>query len=195
MDEMKKCPNCGTIQNPSRQTCVDCGKVLPEANEEFANELGMMADSSLDGRMDWNDRRSAFYHAKKYFFIAAIALIITNIVLIAIYHDTNDGSALVLSILLALATLLFCVFPRQISYFLHSRRFYRPVYTPPELDYVDSADRIFMLILVTVSLVAAISATGYFVYRKPPIQTMDSYANVNIGDPMTSYDTMFIDYN
>lgn len=195
MDEMKKCPRCGAIQNPSRQICVDCGTVLPEAHEEFANELDMMAEGSLDGRMDWNDKHSAFYHAKKYFFITAIALIIANIVLIAIYHDTNDGTALVISIVLALLALLFTAFPRQMSYILRSRRYYRPRYTPHELDYVDSADRTFMLVFVAVFLAAAIGATGHFVYRKPPIQREDSFVIVSGGDFEITYETATIGFN
>lgn len=191
MEEMKKCPSCGAIQNPSRQTCIDCGKVLPEAHAEFANELDMMAESSLDGRMDWNDKRSPFYHAKKYFFIAAILLIIANIVLIAIYHDTNNGTALVISIVLAAIALLFTIFPRQLSYFLRSRRYYHPTYTPPELDYVDSADRTFMLIMVIVLLAAAIGSTGYFLYEKPPIDTRGSYGVIYGEDG----ETMIINFD
>lgn len=56
---MKKCRKCGTVQDDSRSTCIDCGAVLPKPmtdEEEKAHEEAL--DDRLDGMAE---RTEDFY--------------------------------------------------------------------------------------------------------------------------------------
>ena len=59
---MQKCRKCGTVQDDSRSTCIDCGAVLPKPmtdEEEKAHE------EALDDRLDGMAERTEDFYVPK----------------------------------------------------------------------------------------------------------------------------------
>ena len=91
MKQMKKCPYCGAIQQPSRQSCIDCGRVLPSADEANSAELEAQAELAYARRFAWDFRSPLFRIAFVGVVISVISLII-SVVLIAFLGNTHNVS-------------------------------------------------------------------------------------------------------
>ena len=91
MKQMKKCPYCGAIQQPSRQNCIDCGHILPNADTVSSAELEAQAELAYARRFAWDFRSPLFRIAFVGVVISAVSLI-TNIVLILIFGNTHNVS-------------------------------------------------------------------------------------------------------
>ncbi len=178
MQEMKKCPHCGAIQQPSRQTCIDCGKVLPEAHPEFANELDRMADQKLEHKMEWNDPSSHIFRISRIFAILAAAVAIINIVLIVLYGNTHQVGVCFISIIACILAELMIFFPRQTSVILSRNRYRWQAYPPEECDYADSFERIGAFVITIILLLAAVGLTVYFRIEMPLIEPEWTYETI-----------------
>ena len=55
----KRCAKCGTVQDASRNTCVDCGAVLPSALSEKESER--LEEELSDRLSDLSEHTDAFY--------------------------------------------------------------------------------------------------------------------------------------
>ncbi|MBQ8510839.1 MAG: hypothetical protein IJ493_13140 [Clostridia bacterium] len=158
-DKMKKCPHCGTIQSASRQTCVDCGRVLPEADEVFADELDMMASGSIDGKYNHPFPRWA-----RLLGISMLGLIVLNIVLIYRWNFDDRGIGLAVSCVFAGLSALIAIFPYPAAHILRPSWRYRHSidYDPDDLDvYADSDTHLW---LTTWLVVFALTAIGFALF-------------------------------
>ena len=91
MKQMKKCPYCGAIQQPSRQNCIDCGRVLPSADEANSVELEAQAELAYARRFAWDFRSPLFRIAFVGVAISVISLII-SVILIVLLGNTHNVS-------------------------------------------------------------------------------------------------------
>ena len=176
MNEMKKCPNCGAIQQASRQTCIDCGTVLPEAHTAFAKELDELAEESLAGKMEWNDRTSITYKVSLCLTFLAVLIAACDVVLIIRFGSTHRVSGLAVAIACGLYTVLMMLFPAFM------RRFERRYGDVGEgtRDYVTNRDRIRRLIVILAATIVAAGLTVWFVVEMPEI-VKNPYVSDNGG--------------
>ena len=59
---MKKCRKCGTVQDDSRSTCIDCGAVLPKP---MTDEEEKVHEEALDDRLDGMAERTEDFFVPK----------------------------------------------------------------------------------------------------------------------------------
>ena len=87
---MKKCKNCGALQNDDNSTCIDCGAVLGKAlSEAEAAEINESIDDKLDGM---SERTEDFYVPlrDKIMGVLSVIGIIAAIVLLVLVGREND---------------------------------------------------------------------------------------------------------
>ena len=87
---MKKCKNCGALQNDDNSTCIDCGAVLGKAlSEAEAAEINESLDNKLDGM---SERTEDFYVSlrDKIMGVLSVIGIIAAIVLLVLVGREND---------------------------------------------------------------------------------------------------------
>ena len=87
---MKKCKNCGALQNDDNSTCIDCGAVLGKAlSEAEAAEINESIDDKLDGM---SARTEDFYIPlrDKIMGVLSVIGIIAAIVLLVLVGREND---------------------------------------------------------------------------------------------------------
>ena len=87
---MKKCKQCGALQNDDNSTCIDCGAVLGKAlSEAEAAEINESLDDKLDGM---SDRTEDFYVPlrDKIMGVLSVIGIIAAIVLLVLVGREND---------------------------------------------------------------------------------------------------------
>lgn len=87
---MKKCKNCGALQNDDNSTCIDCGAVLGKSlSEAEAAEINESLDNKLDGM---SDRTEDFYVPlrDKIMSVLSVIGIIAAIVLLVLVGREND---------------------------------------------------------------------------------------------------------
>ena len=87
---MKKCKQCGALQNDDNSTCIDCGAVLGKAlSEAEAAEINESLDDKLDGM---SDRTEDFYVPlrDKIMGVLSVVGIIAAIVLLVLVGREND---------------------------------------------------------------------------------------------------------
>ena len=87
---MKKCKNCGALQNDDNSTCIDCGAVLGKSlSEAEAAEINESLDNKLDGM---SDRTEDFYVPlrDKIMGVLSVIGIIAAIVLLVLVGREND---------------------------------------------------------------------------------------------------------
>jgi len=87
---MKKCKQCGALQNDDNSTCIDCGAVLGKAlSEAEAAEINESIDDKLDGM---SERTEDFYVPlrDKIMGVLSVIGIIAAIVLLVLVGREND---------------------------------------------------------------------------------------------------------
>lgn len=87
---MKKCKNCGALQNDDNNTCIDCGAVLGKAlSEAEAAEINESLDDKLEGM---SERTEDFYVPlrDKIMGVLSAVGIIAAIVLLVLVGREND---------------------------------------------------------------------------------------------------------
>ena len=87
---MKKCKNCGALQNDDNSTCIDCGAVLGKAlSEAQAAEINESLDEKLDGM---SERTEDFYVPlrDKIMGMLSVIGIIAAIILLVLVGREND---------------------------------------------------------------------------------------------------------
>ena len=87
---MKKCKQCGALQNDDNSTCIDCGAVLGKAlSEAEAAEINESLDDKLDGM---SDRTEDFYVPlrDKIMGVLSVIGIIAAIILLVLVGREND---------------------------------------------------------------------------------------------------------
>ena len=87
---MKKCKNCGALQNDDNSTCIDCGAVLGKAlSEAEAAEINESLDNKLDGM---SERTEDFYVSlrDKIMGVLSVIGIIAAIILLVLVGREND---------------------------------------------------------------------------------------------------------
>ena len=87
---MKKCKQCGALQNDDNSTCIDCGAVLGKAlSEAEAAEINESLDNKLDGM---SERTEDFYVSlrDKIMGVLSVIGIIAAIVLLVLVGREND---------------------------------------------------------------------------------------------------------
>ena len=87
---MKKCKNCGALQNDDNSTCIDCGAVLGKAlSEAEAAEINESIDDKLEGM---SERTEDFYVPlrDKIMGVLSVVGIIVAIVLLVLVGREND---------------------------------------------------------------------------------------------------------
>lgn len=87
---MKKCKNCGALQNDDNSTCIDCGAVLGKAlSEAQAAEINESLDEKLDGM---SERTEDFYVPlrDKIMGVLSVIGIIAAIILLVLVGREND---------------------------------------------------------------------------------------------------------
>lgn len=87
---MKKCKNCGALQNDDNSTCIDCGAVLGKAlSEAEAAEINESLDDKLNGM---SDRTEDFYVPlrDKIMGVLSVIGIIAAIILLVLVGREND---------------------------------------------------------------------------------------------------------
>ena len=167
MEKKKKCPKCGAVQGISRTNCSDCGAHLPRGNAEFAKEMDEAVENHLEHRLDYDDSSSPLYYIKRILFVLTAALLIADLVLYFMYRLRYNTALLTVSTVLCVIALLALVFPRHASMVLRSRRFYRAVITDRESDYIDSPERIAMIVIAAILLAVSVFTSVYFLKQRP----------------------------
>jgi len=87
---MKKCKQCGALQNDDNSTCIDCGAVLGKALSEVeAAEINESIDDKLEGM---SERTEDFYVPlrDKIMGVLSVVGIIVAIVLLVLVGREND---------------------------------------------------------------------------------------------------------
>ena len=87
---MKKCKQCGALQNDDNSSCIDCGAVLGKAlSEAEAAEINESLDDKLDGM---SDRTEDFYVPlrDKIMGVLSVIGIIAAIILLVLVGREND---------------------------------------------------------------------------------------------------------
>lgn len=87
---MKKCKNCGALQNDDNSTCIDCGAVLGKSlSEAEAAEINESLDNKLEGM---SERTEDFYVPlrDKIMGVLSVIGIIAAIVLLVLVGREND---------------------------------------------------------------------------------------------------------
>lgn len=87
---MKKCKNCGALQNDDNNTCIDCGTVLGKPlNEAETAEINERLDDTLDGM---SERTEDFYVPlrDKIMGVLSAVGIIAAIILLVLVGREND---------------------------------------------------------------------------------------------------------
>ena len=87
---MKKCKQCGALQNDDNSSCIDCGAVLGKAlSEAEAAEINESLDDKLDGM---SDRTEDFYVPlrDKIMGVMSVIGIIAAIILLVLVGREND---------------------------------------------------------------------------------------------------------
>ena len=85
---MKKCKNCGALQNDDNNTCIDCGTILGKPlSEKEAAEIDERLDDALEGM---SERTEDFYvprHDKIMGVLSAIGIIAVIILLVLVGRE------------------------------------------------------------------------------------------------------------
>ncbi len=87
---MKKCKNCGALQNDDNSTCIDCGAVLGKSlSEAEAAEINESLDNKLEGM---SERTEDFYVPlrDKIMGVVSVVGIIAAIILLVLIGREND---------------------------------------------------------------------------------------------------------
>ena len=91
---MKKCKNCGALQNDDNNTCIDCGTVLGKAlTEKEAAEIDERLNNALEGL---SERTEDFYvplRDKIMGVLAAIGIIAAIILLVLVGRENDRINA------------------------------------------------------------------------------------------------------
>lgn len=91
---MKKCKNCGALQNDDNNTCIDCGTVLGKAlTEKEAAEIDERLNDALEGM---SERTEDFYvplRDKIMGVLAAIGIIAAIILLVLVGRENDRINA------------------------------------------------------------------------------------------------------
>ena len=111
---MKKCRKCGTVQDDSRSTCIDCGAVLPKPmtdEEEKAHE------EALDDRLDGMAERTEDFYVPKWARIlgfVCLACIVGTILFLAFTPNRRyiEGEWVVLTFGCAIGGVVLLLLPR-----------------------------------------------------------------------------------
>lgn len=165
MNEMKKCPHCGAIQNPSRQTCIDCGRVLPEAEPKHADELRRMASEVTDGQLGYYAKGSFLYYFTRSCSVIGGILLIFDIILLLIFGDSHNVSWLLFAAAAALFVVVYAFLPAILD------RYHRENYFGFNRSYEYTHERrtvalVFGLVLF---LILSIALTVYFLIEMPGV--------------------------
>ncbi len=136
MELKKKCIKCGTIQAAERQTCVDCGAVLPPAAEEFGEEMDYRIDQSIDHRLTY-----PLYGWCRWIGFIDLALLAGSIALMFVFSKDEAIIFPFMAAAFAAWSAFICLLPRAAVHIMrpHWRDRRRDEYDPEDLDfYADS---------------------------------------------------------
>lgn len=111
---MRKCRKCGTVQDDSRSTCIDCGAVLPKPmtdEEEKAHE------EALDDRLDGMAERTEDFYVPKWARIlgfVCLACIVGTILFLAFTPNRRyiEGGWVLQTLECAICGAISLLFPR-----------------------------------------------------------------------------------
>ncbi|MBQ8510840.1 MAG: hypothetical protein IJ493_13145 [Clostridia bacterium] len=154
MKAKKKCPHCGAIQDASRQVCIDCGQVLPEANEAFTREQELFEQG----------RYFAYSPLLRRFCWASASLFAIDALLIVLFGGQRNVNSAAISALLCLIPVIAFFSEgtfRFFGYLVHRRR-HEPWDCDSFWNTATTAEGRFSVVILLIPLAMAVVFTLLF---------------------------------